>query len=85
MKIHTKKGTDTILGATIVGGPAGDMICQLTNAIHHNQSLTKVGESIYPYPTYAEGIRHMADRYRGTTLTPAVRSAVRGLMSFKNW
>jgi len=27
MKIHTKKGTDTILGATIVGGPAGDMIC----------------------------------------------------------
>jgi len=27
MKIHVKKGSDVMLGCTIVGGPAGDMIC----------------------------------------------------------
>ena len=32
-KVHCKKGTDKILGGSIVGGPAGDLICSLTSAI----------------------------------------------------
>lgn len=29
-QVHCRKGTDEILGATLVGGPSGDMICQIT-------------------------------------------------------
>lgn len=61
IKIHTKKGTDEILGATIVGGPAGDMISMLTSMIYNKLGLSKIGASVYAYPTYAEGIKHLAD------------------------
>ena len=42
-KVHCQKGTDEILGATLVGGPAGDMICQITQAMTHNMGLQKMG------------------------------------------
>lgn len=61
IKIHTKKGTDEILGATIVGGPAGDLISMLTSFMFNNLGLSKIGASVYAYPTYAEGIKHLAD------------------------
>lgn len=60
-KVQCAKGTDKILGATFVGGPAGEMICQITQAMVHNLGLGKLGDSIYPYPTYSESIGHLAN------------------------
>jgi len=62
-KIHTKKGTDEIIGSTLVGGPAGDLIVNVTAAMHNNIGLKKLGECVHPYPTYAEAFRKMADDF----------------------
>lgn len=70
IKVHTKKGTDTIVGATIVAENAGDMISEITVAMQNKIGLAGIGASIHPYPTQAEAIRKLGDQYSRTRLTP---------------
>lgn len=70
VKILHKRGSDQILGATIVARHAGEMISELTTAIVHNIGLSKLSTVIHPYPTQAEAIKKAADAYRRTLLTP---------------
>jgi pyruvate/2-oxoglutarate dehydrogenase complex dihydrolipoamide dehydrogenase (E3) component len=70
LKIHHKKGSDEILGATIVASHAGEMISEITTAIVHKIGLSKLSSVIHPYPTQAEAIKKAADAYRRTLLTP---------------
>jgi len=72
VKVHTKKGNDEILGATIVGSIAGDMISELSVAIVNKVGLGKIANVIHPYPTKAEAIRQCGDAYNKTRLTPIV-------------
>ena len=74
VKVHVAKGTDKILGATIVAGNAGDMISEITLAMTHNLGLKQIGTTIHPYPTQTEAIRKVADLYNRTRLTPLVKS-----------
>jgi len=83
MKFHTKKDSDEILGATIVGGAAGDLICQVTQAMYNGLGLSKMGACIHPYPTYAESFRHLADRYNAKKLGPGVKSFVRSMLEIR--
>ncbi|MEB3827435.1 mercuric reductase [Phormidium sp. CCY1219] len=73
-KIHVKKGTDKILGATIVARHAGDMISEVTLAIANNIGLGAIASVIHPYPTQAEAIKKAADAYNRTRLTPFVKN-----------
>jgi pyruvate/2-oxoglutarate dehydrogenase complex dihydrolipoamide dehydrogenase (E3) component len=73
VKVQTKKGTDRILGATIVGPHAGDLISEITLAMTHGLGLQKLGSTIHPYPTHAEAIRKLGDQYQRTRLTPLIR------------
>ena len=73
VKIHTKKGTDKILGATIVGPHAGDMISEISVAIRAGFGLGSIAGVIHPYPTLAESIRQAGDLYNKTRLTPTVQ------------
>jgi mercury(II) reductase len=73
VKIHVKKGTDKILGATIVARHAGEMISEITLAIVGNLGLKTIANVIHPYPTQAEAIKHVADAYNRTRLTPFVK------------
>ena len=73
VKIHTKKGTDTILGATIVARHAGDMISEITLAMAAKMGLGSIASVIHPYPTQAEAIRQIGDMYNRTKLTPRVK------------
>lgn len=73
VKIHVKKGTDKILGATIVARHAGEMISEITLAITHNIGLGAVANVIHPYPTQAEAIRQTGDLYNKTRLTPFIK------------
>lgn len=70
VKIHIKRGTDKIVGATIVARHAGEMISELTLAIAGNVGLKTISSVIHPYPTQAEAIRKAADAYNRTRLTP---------------
>lgn len=74
VRVHVKKGTDRILGATIVAANAGDMISEVTLAMTHGLGLKKIAEVIHPYPTQAEAIRKVGDLYNRSRLTPFVKS-----------
>ncbi len=77
VKVHVKKGTDKILGATIVASHAGDMISEISLAMTHGLGLGKIGNTIHPYPTQAEAIRKLGDQFSRTRLTPLVKSLFR--------
>jgi pyruvate/2-oxoglutarate dehydrogenase complex dihydrolipoamide dehydrogenase (E3) component len=72
VKVHVKKGTDKILGATIVGRHAGELISEVTVAMTGGLGLRHLATVIHPYPTEAEAIRKVADAYNRTRLTPTV-------------
>lgn len=73
VKVHVKKGTDKILGATIVARHAGEMISEITLAIVGKVGLKSLANVIHPYPTQAEAIRKAAEAYNRTRLTPFVK------------
>jgi pyruvate/2-oxoglutarate dehydrogenase complex dihydrolipoamide dehydrogenase (E3) component len=73
VKVHVRKGTDRILGATIVARHAGEMISELTLAMVAKAGLGKLSGVIHPYPTQAVAIKQMADAYNRTRLTPRIR------------
>ena len=79
IKVHTKKGTDQIVGATIVAENAGDLISEITLAMTNGLGLSNIGSTIHPYPTQAEAIRKLGDLYSRTRLTPFIKSL------FKKW
>jgi pyruvate/2-oxoglutarate dehydrogenase complex dihydrolipoamide dehydrogenase (E3) component len=72
VKVHVKKGTDRIVGATIVARHAGEMISELTLAIAGGLGLKALSQTIHPYPTQAEALRKIGDAYQRTRLTPFV-------------
>ena len=72
VKVHVKRGTDKILGATIVGRHAGELISEITVAMSGGLGLRHLSTVIHPYPTEAEAIRKVADAYNRTRLTPTV-------------
>ncbi len=77
VKVHVKKGTDQIVGATIVARSAGDLISEIALAMTHGLGLSKIGSTIHPYPTQAEAIRRLGDEYSRTRLTPLVKTLFR--------
>lgn len=70
LKIHTKKGSDKILGATLVGRHAGDILGELGLAVTAGIGLGTIAKTIHAYPTQAEVIKKAADAYNRTRLTP---------------
>ncbi len=68
-RVHVRKGTDVIVGATLVAAHAGDMISEFTLAMKGGLRLRTVAGTIHPYPTQAEVIKKVANDWRKTTLT----------------
>ncbi len=73
VRVHVRKGTDEILGATIVSARAGDLISEITLAMSGKLGLKAIGSAIHPYPTQAEAVRKVDDIYNRTRLTPMVK------------
>lgn len=71
--LHVKKGTDKILGATIVARHAGEMIGEITLAMTNNLGLSAIAKTIHPYPTQAEVIQKAAENYSLGRLTQSVK------------
>ncbi len=74
VKIHVRKGTDKILGATIVARHAGEMISEISLAMQAKMGLGAISGVIHPYPTQAEAVHKAADAYNRTRLTPFLKS-----------
>lgn len=73
VRVHLEKGTDRILGATVVAERAGDIIGELALACTAGIGLGKIAETIHPYPTQGEIVKKTADAWRRTRLTPRVK------------
>jgi pyruvate/2-oxoglutarate dehydrogenase complex dihydrolipoamide dehydrogenase (E3) component len=74
VSVYCRKGTDRILGATVVAEHAGDMIGELVMAMKHRIGLKKIASIIHPYPTQSEAIRKLGDQFNRQRLTPWVKS-----------
>ena len=81
-RVHVKKGTDKILGATIVAAHAGDMISEFTLAIKAGVGLSTITGTIHPYPTQAEVIKKVANAWRKTTFTEGKKRILNKLFAW---
>jgi pyruvate/2-oxoglutarate dehydrogenase complex dihydrolipoamide dehydrogenase (E3) component len=76
VKVHVRRGTDRIVGATIVATHAGEMISEIGLAMVAGLGLGRIASVIHPYPTQAEGIKAAANAFLRTRLTPLARRAL---------
>ena len=82
-KIYVKQGSDKILGATIIGRHAGEMISEITTAMMAGAGMSKLSQTIHPYPTQAEAIKKAADAWNRTRLTPTVAKLFNRWLSWR--
>jgi pyruvate/2-oxoglutarate dehydrogenase complex dihydrolipoamide dehydrogenase (E3) component len=73
LRVHLQRGSDHILGATLVAEHAGDMLGELCLAITQGIGLGSIAGVIHPYPTQAEVIKKAADTWRRGKLTRRVK------------
>jgi len=64
VKVITAKGSDKILGVTIVGQHAGDLIAEYVLAMKHGLGLNKILGTIHIYPTMAEANKFAAGEWK---------------------
>ncbi len=64
VKVLTVPGKDTILGATIVGAHAGELLAEYVLAMKHKIGLNKILGTIHSYPTMAEANKYAAGEWR---------------------
>ena len=64
VKVLTVPGKDTILGVTIVGTHAGDLLAEYVLAMKHGLGLNKILGTIHTYPTLAEANKYAAGEWR---------------------
>lgn len=83
VRVHVRKGTDKIAGATIVAPNAGDMISEITLAMTHGLGLKQIAGTIHPYPTQAEAVRQVGDAFNRTRLTPLAKKLFSRLMAWR--
>jgi len=64
VKVLTVPGKDRILGVTIVGEHAGDLIAEYVLAMKHRLGLNKILGTIHIYPTLAEANKYVAGEWK---------------------
>jgi pyruvate/2-oxoglutarate dehydrogenase complex dihydrolipoamide dehydrogenase (E3) component len=63
IKVFAKEWNGKILGATIYGKQAGDLIGEYALAMRNGVTLRNIADTIHPYPTYGLGVRRAADQW----------------------
>ena len=64
VKVLTVPGKDKILGVTIVGAHAGDLLAEYVLAMRHGLGLNKILGTIHTYPTMAEANKYAAGEWK---------------------
>jgi pyruvate/2-oxoglutarate dehydrogenase complex dihydrolipoamide dehydrogenase (E3) component len=66
VKVLTVPGKDKILGVTIVGEHAGDLLAEYVLAMKHGLGLNKILGTIHTYPTLSEANKYAAGEWKRT-------------------
>ena len=69
-EVFCAEGTDTILGASIVGHDAGEQISPICLLMSNKLGLAAASKTILPYPTRSEYLKRLGDAYNRTRFTP---------------
>lgn len=64
IKVLTSPGKDNILGVTIVGEHASDLLAEFTLAMKHKLGLNKILGTIHIYPTLSEASKYVAGEWK---------------------
>ena len=82
-RVHVRKGTDRILGATVVAADAGNLISEVTVAMKAGAGLGAIGSAIHPYPTQAEAWRKAANQMRRARFSDRQRAILTRLFAWR--
>ncbi len=63
IKVFARKWNGKILGASVLGTNAGEMISEYAVAMKNGVTLRNLADTIHPYPTYGLGARRAADQW----------------------
>lgn len=82
VKVLTQPGKDKILGVTIVGTHAGDLLAEYVLAMRHGLGLNKILGTIHTYPTLSEANKYAAGEWKRAHQPHALLEWVR---KFHTW
>ncbi len=82
VKVLTAPGSDRILGATIAGEHAGELIAEFVRAMRHGLGLNKILGTIHVYPTLAEANKYAAGAWKKAH---APRRVLAGMEKLHAW
>jgi dihydrolipoamide dehydrogenase len=82
VKVLTPPGKDKVLGVTIVGEHAGDLIAEFVSAMKNNLGLNKILGTIHIYPTLAEANKYVAGNWKKAHVSP---NLLRWVERFHAW
>lgn len=82
VKVLTAKGSDKILGATIVGTNAGELLTEFVSSMKHEKGLNSILGTIHSYPTMSEANKYAAGVWKKAN---APQAAFKYLEKFHRW
>ena len=83
IKVHATSLTGTILGASVLGERAGELITAFTIAMRNGVTLRNLGDTIHPYPAYGEGVRRVADQWYVQKQSPTVTTVLQRVFGYR--
>ncbi len=83
IKVHAKSLTGKILGASVLGAHAGELITSFAIAMRNGVTLRNLGDTIHPYPAWGEGTRRVADQWFVQKQSPMVTKALQTLFGYR--
>jgi len=82
-RIHIRKGTDKILGATIVAAHAGDMINEFSVLMKAGLGVKTIAGTIHPYPTQAEVNKKVVNLWRKAHFTDRTKNILKKVFAWQ--
>jgi pyruvate/2-oxoglutarate dehydrogenase complex dihydrolipoamide dehydrogenase (E3) component/uncharacterized membrane protein YdjX (TVP38/TMEM64 family) len=82
VKVLVQPGSDRILGATIGGEHADDLIAEFVLAMKHGVGLNKILGTIHVYPTLPEANKYVAGNWKRSTVTHGQMAVAQ---AFNDW
>jgi len=81
-RIHLRKGTDKLLGATIVAPHAGDLINEFSLLMKAGTGIKTIAGTIHPYPTVAEVNKKVVNLWRKAHFSPGTKNKLTRLFAW---
>ena len=81
-RIHLRKGTDRLLGATVVAAHAGDLINEFSLVMKAGLGVRTIAGTIHPYPTQAEVNKKVVNVWRKAHFSPATKNKLARLFGW---